>query len=72
MKLKATGTIEIGEYRARFTESDGWAISRHGIFVGYAPTLEEIQTIIDTNLVTVRTRLRAAQDRAEQNKLETP
>lgn len=68
MKLKATGTIEIGEYRARITENDGWAITRHGVFVGYAPTLGEIQIVIDLNLVAVRARLRAAQDRAQSQK----
>ena len=69
MRLKLSGTIEIGEYRARFTQDGEWAISRNGIFVGNSPTLGEIQATIDTNLEAVRARLRLAMDRASQKEI---
>lgn len=68
MQLKPSGTIKMGEYLARFTTSGEWSITRHGKFIGSAPTLGEIDTVIDANLVVVRARLRLAQDRAQSQK----
>lgn len=64
MNLSVSGAIQINGHNCRFTQDGQWAISRHGVILGYVDLVEEIEPFLAANLEKIRTRLRLAQDEA--------
>jgi hypothetical protein len=66
MKLKSSGTVKINGYNCIFTQDGQWAISRHGVPIGFVDTLAEVSTFTERNLEKIRVRLRRYQEQAAE------
>lgn len=66
MQLKSSGTINVNGYNCIFTQNGQWAISRHGVPVGFVDTLAEVETYVARNLENIRARIRRNQEQAAE------